>query len=224
MVGMSKIKGILLDIDGTLVLSNDAHAQAWVRAFEQNNYQVSFESVRRLIGMGSDRILPTLVPGLTKESEAGQNIVNAHKDAFMSEAVPTLKPAPGSRELVERLQGENFKLMAASSANPEQLEALLDVAGVRTILTEATSPEEVESSKPAPDIVHASLDKLGLSADEVVMIGDTIYDLEAARGAGVGLIAVRCGGYGDEDFDGALAVYDDPADLLAHWDESPLKR
>jgi phosphoglycolate phosphatase-like HAD superfamily hydrolase len=113
-------------------------------------------------------------------------------------------------------------MIAASSANPNQLRALLKAAGVEGLLTEAASAEEVSSSKPAPDIVHAALDKIGLPADRVLMLGDTIYDLQAATESGVKMIALRCGGSKDQALMGAAAIYDHPQDLLNHWKESPL--
>lgn len=217
-------KGILLDIDGTLVLSNDAHARLWVKAFAQSGYKISYDKVRPLIGMGSDRILPTLVPGLEKDSPIGKEITASHNHLFLSEAAPNLQPTPGARPLIQRLIAEDFKLLAVSSANPSQLEALFETAQVKDFLIETAPTEEVDSSKPAPDIVRAALKKIGFPPEQVMMLGDTIYDLEAATKAGVRMIALRCGGTADEKLAAAAAIYDNPQDLLEHFNSSPLAK
>lgn len=118
--------------------------------------------------------------------------------------------------------GERRALAVASSARHEDLEALLKIASVPELLESSTSSKEVDRSKPDPDIVAAALSKLGTPPDETVMIGDTPYDIESGNRAGVRVIALRCGGWHDDDLRGAIAVYDDPADLLARYDESPL--
>lgn len=216
------IKGVLLDVDGTLVLSNDAHAQAWAEAFERFGYKVAFDQVRPLIGMGGDKLVPKLVLGLNKDSGIGKEISEYRSKLFLDKYAPGLQPAPGSRELVKRLQREGLKLIAASSSGKEQLSALLAAAGVDDLLHEATTSSDTDQSKPEPDIIHAALEKLGLPPGQVLLIGDTPYDLEAAAQAGVEVIAVRCGGWSDPELAGALAVYDDPADILANYGSSPL--
>lgn len=218
------IEGILLDIDGTLVLSNDAHAESWVEALAEFGYEVAYEDVRQLIGMGGDKLMPTLVPGLEKESDIGSEISERRTQLFMEKYMPQLQPAPGSRALVERLRADGYKLMAASSAKQDELGVLLKAADIEDLLKEATTSSDAYSSKPDPDIVHAALDKIGMRPEQVLMIGDTPYDIESASKAGVQLVAVRCGGWPDEQLNGALAVYDDPADLLANYASSPFKK
>lgn len=216
------VRGVMLDIDGTLLLSNDAHAHAWVAAFAGCGYAVPFARVRPLIGMGGDRVLATLVPGLNDQEGDGKAIASLRQHIFLSQYVHTLAPAPRARELVQRLLREGLRLVVASSAKRGELDALLKAAQVDDLLTEATTSDEADASKPAPDIVRAALDKIGLATDATLMLGDTPYDVESAGRAGVSVIAVRCGGWGDADLAGALAIYDDPADLLAHYDASPL--
>jgi phosphoglycolate phosphatase-like HAD superfamily hydrolase len=112
--------------------------------------------------------------------------------------------------------------VVATSADGADLKGLLEQAGVRDLIEESTSSGDVEASKPDPDIVVAALEKSGAAAHEVVMLGDTPYDVEAASRAGVRIIGVRCGGWNDRELRGAVAVYDDPEDLLAHYGESVL--
>lgn len=208
------IKGILLDIDGTLVLSNDAHAYSWVDAFAQYGYEVTFEDVRPLIGMGGDKLIKQIRPELDESEGIGRKIKETRSRIFLSDYVSDLNPTPGSRELVKALRHRSLKTIAASSASQDELGALLKAAKVEDLLTEATTSDDVENSKPDPDIVQVAMDKIGLATGEVLMVGDTPYDIEAARKSGVACIAVRCGGWKDQDLSGALAIYDDPTELL----------
>lgn len=217
------MKGILLDIDGTLVLSNDAHAEAWVRAFEHFGYTVDFERVRPLIGMGGDKLMPELIPKLGTDTDKASEISKFRSELFLTEYAPSLKPTPGSRLLVQKLQSLNLKLLIATSAKAEELNVLLKAAETDDLLKQATTSDDADSSKPDPDIVHAALKKIGLPPEQVIMIGDTPYDIEAAGRAGVQLIALRCGGWEDKDLTGAVAIYNDPADLLVNFDPSPIK-
>ncbi|PSB18178.1 hydrolase [filamentous cyanobacterium CCP2] len=218
------LQGVLLDIDGTLVLSNDAHAQTWVEAFADYGYEIQFEQVRPMIGMGGDKIISQLVPGLTKESEDGQAIDKRRKELVLNQYAAQMPPAEGGRELVLKMQEEGLRLVVASSASSEELGTLLKAAQVDDLLEEATTSSDADSSKPDPDIVQAALKQGEFQPDQVVMVGDTPYDIESAGKAGVKVIAVRSGGFSDEQLAGAIAIYDDPADLLAHYDQSPLKK
>jgi HAD superfamily hydrolase (TIGR01509 family) len=217
-------QGILLDIDGTLLLSNEAHACAWRDALAEYGYTVSVERARRLIGMGRDKVLPELVPALGEESEPGKSIARRRAEIFKSRYAAGLQPAPGARPLLERLRADGWRLVVATSAQEDELRVLLNAAGIADLIEETTSSGEAEESKPAPDIVQAALRKSGLRAAEALMLGATPYDAQAAASAGVGFVGVRCGGWSDAAFRGALAVYDDPAALLAVYDASPLAR
>lgn len=218
---MAKLKGVILDVDGTLVDSNEAHVQAWVKALRRGGYQVSAEKVRPLIGMGSDNLLPTLV-GVEKDTPEEEKLSEWWKEIFEREYLPKLKAFPKTKDLLERLKADGFMLAVASSAEKEMLGKLLKIAGADKLVEEETSSGDAENSKPDPDIVQVALDKLGLKPEEVVMIGDTPYDIEAAGKIGMKVIGLRCGGWDDDGLKGAIAVYDDPADLLARLDDSPL--
>ncbi|BAY10319.1 HAD family hydrolase [Calothrix sp. NIES-2098] len=218
------LQAVLLDIDGTLVLSNDAHAQSWVDTFKEFGYDVSFEQVRPLIGMGGDQLIPKVVPGLTDEEGDGKAIAQRRKKIFLNNYAPKLSPANASRELIQHMQQLGLRLIVASSASNEELETLLKAAQVDDLLQETTTSSDAEASKPAPDIVEAALSKLKMEANQVLMLGDTPYDIKSAGEAGVGLIAMRCGGFDDSSLAGAKAIYNDPADLLAHYSDSPLSK
>ena len=220
------IQGVLLDIDGTLVLSNDAHAQAWVEAFAEYGYEIKFEDVRPLIGMGGDQLIPRTVPELSAKEGVGKKAADRRKELIIEKFSAKLVPAPGSRELVQRLKQEGFKLVVASSASSEELSSLLKAAGVEDLLSEEpkTTSSDAEATKPEPDLVQVALSKGQLQPEQAIMLGDTPYDIQAASKAGVGVIAFRCGDFDDSQLADALAIYDDPADLLKHYDLSPLAK
>lgn len=216
------IKGVLLDVDGTLVLSNDAHAQAWVEAFAAYGYEISFDRVRPKIGMGGDRIIPTFVPGLNDREGEGKEISEYRRKLIVEDFGSKIFPARGARQLILKMQEAGLKLIIATSAHPEELEILLKAARVNDLLPEATTSSDADSSKPDPDIVRVALNKIELEPGEVVMLGDTPYDIESAGLAGIKVIAMRCGGFADRELSGAIAIYDDPAELLRQYEVSPL--
>lgn len=218
---MSGIRGVILDVDGTLVDSNDAHAWVWVEAFKLHNHGISFEQARRLIGMGSDKLIPELT-GIEKESEEGQAIAQTRRELFQSRYLPTLQAFSKVPALLAQMHASGLKLVVASSAEKEELEKLLQIAGATPFIEEEISSDDAANSKPAPDVVQAALNKLGFPPEAVIMLGDTPYDIEAASRAGVAIVALRCGGWDDANLEGALAIYNDPADLLAQYKMSPL--
>lgn len=215
----SKIRGVIIDVDGTLVDSNDVNAQAWVDALSEYGHQVQFERARGLVGMGSDTFLPEAI-GVEKESPEGSAISERRSAIFKERYLPTVKPFPQTRALIERMQKQGLKLAVASSAQADELAVLLKLAGVDDLLKQRVSASDADASKPNPDIVVAALEKLGMRAEEVVMLGDTAYDIEAAKKAGVLTVALRSGGWQDTDLEDAVEMYNDPADLLANYDTS----
>jgi HAD superfamily hydrolase (TIGR01509 family) len=217
---MEPATGVLLDVDGTLVDSNDAHAHAWVRALAEAGIDAEFHAVRRRIGKGGDKLLPE-VSGVDPESAKGKAISKRRGEIFQADYLPALKPFPGAKELLARMKQAGLKLAVASSAKKDELKGLLKVCGVDEFIEAKTSSDDAENSKPDPDIVHAALKQLGLPPGQVIMLGDTPFDVEASLKAGVRVVALRCGGWGDADLRGAVRVFDSPADLLAHFDTSP---
>ncbi len=218
---IESVRGVILDVDGTLVDSNDAHARSWVETLAEHGIEVPFERVRRLIGMGGDKLLPE-VSGIREDTPEGQAISKRRREIFKERYLPHLRPTRGARELLHFLRDRGFRRAVASSAKKDELEALLKLCGGDDLVEDKTSSDDADRSKPDPDIVGAALKKLGLPGGEVVMLGDTPYDVEAARRAGIGIIALRYGGWGDAELGGALAVYDEPADLLDRFADSPL--
>ncbi len=214
------VRGVLLDVDGTLIDSNDAHARSWVETLAEFGYRLPFERMRELIGMGGDHLLPEAI-GLEKDSPQGEAISGRRKRLFEERYLPQIQPFAQVRPLLARMRGAGMRLVVASSAASDELEALLERSGAQDLIEASTSSGDAERSKPDPDIVGAALGRLELPKQAVLMLGDTPYDIQAARRAGVGIVALRCGGWRDDDLRGALAIYDDPADLLADFDASP---
>ena len=182
--------------------------------------EINYIKLREAVGMGGDNLLPKLAH-LDSGSEQGKAISKTREEILKSKYLPALKAFPQVKELLTRLHTDGFRLVVATSAKPDEAEALLHLTEARELIDEIATTEDAENSKPDPDILHAALKKSGLSPDAVVMLGDTPYDIQAAKKAGIGSIGVRCGGWSAPDLKGALAVYNDPADLLAHYAESP---
>ncbi|HEX3534593.1 MAG TPA: HAD family hydrolase [Gemmatimonadaceae bacterium] len=217
------LKGVIFDIDGTLVDSNDAHAQSWVDTFAKAGYEVPFEVVRPLIGMGADKLLPKTI-GIRHDSDEGKKLLKRRSEIFRKQYLPNLRPLPGARALVIRVRDDGLKAIVATSAKDEELNGLLKAAEVDDLMEERATSSDAKRSKPDPDIVEAAIEESGIPSSKAVMIGDTPYDVEAATRAGVRIIAFRSGGWDDASLKGAAQIYDGPADLLAHYDASLLGR
>lgn len=215
------ITTVLFDVDGTLVDSNDAHADAWVQAFAEHDVTVNPADVRRSIGMGGDKLMPA-VSGIEEDTPHGSAIAKRRGEIFKTDFLPTLVAFHSASRLVAALHERGMTVVAASSAKQDELEPLLEIAGAKDVMDGWTSSDDAEESKPEPDIVHAALRKAGATPRQAVMIGDTPYDVAAALRAGVRVIAFRSGGWPDGDLAGADEIYDGPAELLARLEESML--
>lgn len=217
---MATIKAVLFDIDGTLLNSNDAHAHAWIDALRGHGRDLPFDLVRAKIGKGGDKLLME-VAGIDDESPDGKLIIERRVALLKAQYLPDLGPFPGARALVERLRSQ-FLCCVVTSAGGNELKDLLRAASVADLFEHVVTSDDADRSKPDPDLVQAALDKLGVGPREAIMIGDTPYDIASAKRTGVGTIAFRTGGWSDADLEGAVAIYDGPADLLANIDRSPL--
>lgn len=215
-----QVRAVLLDVDGTLVDSNDAHARAWVDAFAEFGRRVPFERVRPLIGKGGDKLVPE-VSGVDPESAEGKRLDTRRSAIFKERYLATLKAFPHAKELLERMNADGLTLVVATSAKDEEMNPLLEICGADRIVAKRTSSDDAENSKPDGDIVAAALARAKVSAGEALMLGDTPYDVEAAARAGVGAVALRSGGWNDEALARAIAIYDDVSELLASYEGSP---
>ncbi len=218
------IQAVIFDIDGTLVDSVDLHARAWQEAFRHFGHQVTFEEVRSQIGKGSDKLIPHFLSP-EENKKIGEELDKFRGELWKSQYLEQVKPFPKVRELFQRIQQDGKQIVLASSAKGDELKTYKQIANIEDLIQEETSSDDVENSKPDPDVIHAALHKLGNPAPaQVMMVGDTPYDAEAARKAGVGTIGVLCGGFPEEELRkaGAVAIYNGPGELLAMYEVSPL--
>lgn len=210
---------VILDVDGTLIDSNDAHAKAWVDAFSEFGITVAYDHVRRCVGMGGDKLMPE-VSGIEETSDLGEKIASRRGEIFKERYLPSLRGFPGTRDLIQRLLQDGKTLAIASSAKEDELDPLLKQAGVNDLIPTRTSSDDADNSKPDPDIVVAALQQVKAQPHDAVMIGDTPYDVAAAKRAGIEIVGFECGGWTREALAGAIEVYRDPADLLERYESS----
>ncbi|GAA4302129.1 HAD family hydrolase [Klenkia terrae] len=214
----------VLDVDGTLVDSNYHHALAWYRAFRSLGEVVPVWRLHRLIGMGGDQLVAA-VGGDELEERLG----DAARDRWEAEVLPLLRelcPLPGARDLLVAVRERGHRLVLASSGKADQVDHYLDLLDARDLAEAWTTSDDVQASKPAPDLLQTALRKLGEPIDApAVVVGDSVYDVQAARRAGMPAYVVRSGGFGDDELRdaGAVELYDTPADLVAALDDTPLR-
>jgi HAD superfamily hydrolase (TIGR01509 family) len=218
------IRAVIFDVDGTLVDSVDLHAEAWHRAFLQFGYQIPIAEIRSQIGKGGDKLMPVFLPREELEKK-GKQIEKFRADLFKKEYMPRVRSFPRVRELFEKIRSEGQKIALATSSKKDQLKALKKIAHIEDLVDCESSADDIDSSKPDPDVFHATLDCLQpITPNECIAVGDTPYDASAAQKAGIPCAGVLCGGFPKEDLRaaGCIAIYRDPADLLANYENSPL--
>ncbi|ATY31104.1 HAD family hydrolase [Sphingomonas psychrotolerans] len=217
------IRAVLFDIDGTLVDSNEMHVIAWEEAFATIGAEFERQTIHDQIGKGTDMLVPTLLPGV--DAAAQEKLGEAHGNTFKARFLEHVKPFPGAHDLLAYVKARGQKVVLASSASAEELDHYLDLLEARDLVVATTSADDVENTKPAPDIFATALAKVApLSPREVIVVGDTPYDIDAAGKCGIAAIGLRSGKFPDEALRGAgaVALYDDVAALLADYDNSPL--
>jgi HAD superfamily hydrolase (TIGR01549 family) len=218
------LKAVIFDVDGTLVDSVDLHAQAWQEAFKQYGYDIPYEPIRHQIGKGSDQLIPVFISQEDYE-KVGEKIAECRKEIYQKQLLPQVRPFEKVRELFERLKADGKKISLASSARNKTVETYKKLLQIEDLIDSATSTDDAEKSKPEPDIFQAALDKIeGVTASEVIVVGDTPYDAQAANKINLHTIGVLCGGFSEAELReaGCIAIYANPADLLAHYEQSPL--
>ena len=217
------IKAILCDMDGTLLDSNNLHAESWQRCFEQFGIHVTTGEVARQIGKGGDQMLPVFVDK-ARLPELEEPLKECKKKLFEKEYLPLVKPFPQARELMEAIADAGVRVAMASSAGTEELTNYMKIVGIDLLVEKQTSSEDAEDSKPEPDIFLAALEKLKLAPEATLALGDTPYDAIAAGRAGIRTIGVESGGWSEADLRkaGCIEVYRDAADLLANLKHSAI--
>jgi HAD superfamily hydrolase (TIGR01509 family) len=210
----------ILDVDGTLVDTNYHHAIAWYRAFRQNEVVLPIWRIHRHIGMGGDQLVAAL-GGEQLEDEKGDDI-RAAESVLYGELMSEVEPLQASRELIEDLKEGGHAVVLASSAKEHEVEHYLDLLDARELADDWTTSADVEATKPEPDLVVAAVEKAG--GGEAVMVGDSTWDCEAAKRAGLDTVAVLTGGFSEAELReaGALVVYSSIEELRESLDETPL--
>lgn len=215
---------VIFDVDGTLIDSVDFHARAWVDAFAAFGHPVAFDKVRRQIGKGGDQLMPEFLSH--EQIEQTGSALETHRGALLKERyLPQFRVFPKVRELLQRVLADGTEVALGSSAKEDELAEYKKIAGIDDLIDTETSSDDAERSKPCPDIFEAAIAKLGIAdLSRILVVGDTPYDAEAALKAGLRTVGLRCGGWSEGELRGAgcVAVFADPADLLARYDTSPL--
>jgi HAD superfamily hydrolase (TIGR01549 family) len=210
---------VLLDIDGTLVDSTYHHAVAWFRAFSRHGTPPPMWTIHRAIGMGGDR----LVAHVTDE-ETEARIGDALREAWREEYLPLREDVvalPGASELVAEVRARGARVAIASSGDPQFAREAIELLGIGDQVDVLLTSDDVDASKPEPDLLQSTLDRLG-DVGRTVLVGDTVYDVESARRTGIACVAVRTGGFGQQELDeaGAALVVGSTADLRSEvWAE-----
>ena len=219
-----RVTAALFDVDGTLVDTNYLHAVTWWEAFGQAGYQVPMAQIHRAIGMGSGLMLDKLLPA-DRDSDADADIRTTHT-ALYATYRSRLRPLPGAADLLRAAKRRGLTVVLASSADEAEFTMLRAALDAEDAIDAATFSGDVEASKPAPDLVEVALDKAGVPAGQAVFIGDTVWDVEACQKAGVTCIGLLSGGVSRDELTsaGAAEVYPGPAELLAAFDDSLLRR
>jgi phosphoglycolate phosphatase-like HAD superfamily hydrolase len=218
-------RAALFDVDGTLVDTNDLHAAAWRQAFLHFGLDKPIEEIRWQVGKGGDNLLPSLFPELDEAQR--RELEDFRGELFKRDYLPRATPFPGVRDLFERLAAEGIRIVLASSSHAEEVDYHLSLIACADLVSATTSKDDVENSKPCPDIFEAALGRVApLGADEVAVVGDTPWDARAAAKLGLRVIGFRSGGFPDEALAeaGACELYDGAGDLLERFDSSVFGR
>ena len=217
-----KQRGVLFDVDGTLVDSTYLHTIAWWQGFRQQGMDVPMASIHRHIGMGGDKLLDRLLPPDADEELRGA-IERAH-GAIFSTFWPAIRPFDAARALLQRCSESGFAVALASSAHARDLQVLRGILDAEDWIDCVTSSADASESKPSPDILRAALERLKLGPEDVVYVGDSVWDVKAAARLDIGTIGLTCGGISEAELRaaGALEVYADPRSLLQSLDGSPI--
>lgn len=214
-------KAVIFDVDGTLVDTVDLHTQAWVEAFKQYGYDIPYQELRQQIGKGGEKIVADFTTPEAFE-KVGNSITEFRKEFYQENLLWQARPFDRVSDLFKRLKADGIKIVLASSARQGTLDRYIKVLKIEDLIDGVTSSDEVEQSKPEPDIFAAALNKLeAVEATEAIAVGDSPYDAQAASAIDLRPIGVLCGGFSEASLKeaGCVAIYQDPADLLNNYEK-----
>jgi HAD superfamily hydrolase (TIGR01509 family) len=217
-------RGILFDVDGTLIDSSYIHTISWWGAFRQQDYDIPMASIHRFVGMGGDRLVDSLLPA-DRDRSLDSEIMASHGALYASHW-PELRRLDGAKELLAQCHATGLAVALASSARKKDLQVMKATLDADAFIDAATSANDADESKPAPDILVAALEAIGVEAADAVFVGDAVWDMKAAAALGIPAIAVTCGGVSASELRdaGAVEVYEGPRDLLENLTSSAVGR
>ncbi|MCD5343172.1 HAD family hydrolase [Arthrobacter sp. AK04] len=217
-------RGVLFDVDGTLIDSSYIHTVSWWGAFRQQGYDVPMASIHRHVGMGGDRLVDSLLPE-GRDRALDPEILASHGALYASHW-PSLRALDGAKDLLAQCHTGGLAVALASSARRKDLEVMKSILDAEAFIDAATSANDAKNSKPAPDILVAALEAINVQAADAIYIGDAVWDMQAAAALEIPAIGVTCGGVsaGELRDAGAVEVYEGPRDLLRNLPSSALGR
>jgi HAD superfamily hydrolase (TIGR01509 family) len=218
------MKAVIFDVDGTLIDSVDLHAKAWQDAFAHFGVKVSFSDVRSQIGKGGDQLVPTFL-NKKQMQEYGDELIEWRGEHFKNTYMGSVKPFHDSHALLQRVKKSGKLTAVGSSAKNDELDYYLQLLNAKELFDVISSADDVDKSKPNPDIFEVVLSKLQTSSSETIVIGDSPYDAEAATKIGLPTIGFLSGGFPKEALTsaGAIKIYKGPTELLEKYDASPIE-
>lgn len=217
-------RGVLFDVDGTLIDSSYIHTISWWGAFRQYGYDIPMASIHHFVGMGGDRLVDNLLPS-GRDKDEDKEIMASHGALYASHW-PSLRAFDGARDLLAACHDAGLAVALASSARKKDLQVMKSILDCESAIDGATSANDAKESKPSPDILVAALGTIGVEAADAVFVGDAVWDMKAAAALGIPAVGVTCGGIGVDRLReaGAIEVYDGPRDLLENLASSAIGR
>ena len=217
------IRAVIFDLDGTLVDSNELHVDAWDESFRHFGKEFPRRRLHDHIGKGGDKYLPEFLTEAELRS-MGDELTDYRSDVFKRKYIERVRPFPKVRELLQRIRDDGKHVVLASSGNENEVEHYIKVSEIGEVAEAFTTKSDVSNSKPSPDVFRRALNLVHVQPDEAIVVGDTPYDIQAAKKIDVPAIALLCGGFSEDELraEGAVAIFKDPADLLDNYARSPL--
>ena len=217
------IRAAIFDLDGTLVDSNDLHTEAWQETFRRFGKEIPYQELRQQIGKGGDQYLPVFLSEL-EQRQIGPEVEKFRADLLKEKYLERVRPFPKVRELLQRVRDDGKRIALASSGNESEVEHYVKLAELGELIDSQTTKSDVKNSKPRPDVFLGALRLLRVTPEEAIVVGDTPYDVSAAKKIGLPTVALLCGGFSEDELRaaGAVAIFRDAADLLEGYARSPL--
>jgi HAD superfamily hydrolase (TIGR01509 family) len=216
-------RAVIFDVDGTLVDSNELHIDAWDEVFRHFGKEFSRKQLHEQVGKGGDQYVPSFLNAAEMRA-FGKEAQEMHGQIFRQKYMDRVQPFPKVRELLQRVHDDGKRIALASSSSEPEIEHYIALAKLRPLVDVFTTKSDVSHSKPAPDVFQRALTLLKMQPDDAVVVGDTPYDVQAAKKIGLATVALLSGGFSQDELraEGAIAIFKDPADLLEHYARSPI--